>query len=186
MNTVKLVMLGEGGVGKTAISLRVAMNYFGAFGIPFERCRPSREDLEDWRLTNGSLVAPCACSRGTFLLADSRVTFEPTLTVQRRPADVRPHHRCVHPAVLLNQTGLADSRSLPQLVHTEDSYRTTANIDGQTYLLEILDTAGQGELSTRRSVPLCPVERQRADSCSLTPTEEYTALRDQWIRCVRA
>ncbi|BGO89196.1 hypothetical protein NBRC10512_005970 [Rhodotorula toruloides] len=28
MNTVKLVMLGEGGVGKTAISLRVAMNYF--------------------------------------------------------------------------------------------------------------------------------------------------------------
>ncbi|CDR36453.1 RHTO0S02e02366g1_1 [Rhodotorula toruloides] len=73
MNTVKLVMLGEGGVGKTAISLRVAMNYF----------------VE---------------------------TYDPTI---------------------------------------EDSYRTTANIDGQTYLLEILDTAGQ---------------------------EEYTALRDQWIR----
>lgn len=32
MNTVKLVMLGEGGVGKTAISLRVAMNYFGTSG----------------------------------------------------------------------------------------------------------------------------------------------------------
>ena len=37
----------------------------------------------------------------------------------------------------------------------EDSYRKQAVVDGNTYLLEILDTAGQ---------------------------EEFTALRDQWIR----
>ncbi|KPV77196.1 uncharacterized protein RHOBADRAFT_34690 [Rhodotorula graminis WP1] len=74
VQTVKLVVLGDGGVGKTALTLRLALNYFGAS------------------------LAPSRC---------------------------------------------------------EDSYRKHAIIDGQPYMLEILDTAGQ---------------------------EEYTALRDQWIR----
>ncbi|BGP45671.1 RAS2 protein [Rhodotorula kratochvilovae] len=73
VQTVKLVVLGDGGVGKTALTLRLALNYF----------------VE---------------------------TYDPTI---------------------------------------EDSYRKHAIIDGQPYMLEILDTAGQ---------------------------EEYTALRDQWIR----
>lgn len=70
---VKIVVLGDGGVGKTALTLRLSLNFF----------------VE---------------------------TYDPTI---------------------------------------EDSYRKQAIIDGQPYMLEILDTAGQ---------------------------EEYTALRDQWIR----
>lgn len=30
VQTVKLVVLGDGGVGKTALTLRLALNYFGA------------------------------------------------------------------------------------------------------------------------------------------------------------
>ncbi|GAA5990612.1 hypothetical protein JCM10908_003154 [Rhodotorula pacifica] len=70
---VKIVVLGDGGVGKTALTLRLSLNFF----------------VE---------------------------TYDPTI---------------------------------------EDSYRKHAMVDGQPYMLEILDTAGQ---------------------------EEYTALRDQWIR----
>ncbi|GAA5903082.1 hypothetical protein JCM6882_006962 [Rhodosporidiobolus microsporus] len=73
VNTVKLVVLGDGGVGKTALTIMLCLNHF----------------IE---------------------------TYDPTI---------------------------------------EDSYRKHAIVDGQPYMLEILDTAGQ---------------------------EEYTALRDQWIR----
>uniref|UniRef100_A0A0K3CR12 BY PROTMAP: gi/472584455/gb/EMS22049.1/ Ras GTPase [Rhodosporidium toruloides NP11] n=1 Tax=Rhodotorula toruloides TaxID=5286 RepID=A0A0K3CR12_RHOTO len=52
MNTVKLVMLGEGGVGKTAISLRVAMNYFDV--------RPHHREGE------GFLVVYSTTSRASF------------------------------------------------------------------------------------------------------------------------
>ncbi|GAA6001895.1 uncharacterized protein JCM10292_005962 [Rhodotorula paludigena] len=73
MKTTRLVVLGDGGTGKTSLTVRLCLNYF----------------IE---------------------------TYDPTI---------------------------------------EDSYRKHAIVDGQPYMLEILDTAGQ---------------------------EEYTALRDQWIR----
>ncbi|KAI7384656.1 hypothetical protein KC336_g18149, partial [Hortaea werneckii] len=73
MTLYKLVVLGDGGVGKTALTIQLCLNHF----------------VE---------------------------TYDPTI---------------------------------------EDSYRKQVQIDGQSCMLEVLDTAGQ---------------------------EEYTALRDQWIR----
>lgn len=52
----------------------------------------------------------------------------------------------------------------------EDSYRKQVVLDDSPALLEVLDTAGQGGYSTVRPPPL------------IRYTEEYTALRDQWIR----
>ncbi|BGP53550.1 RAS2 protein [Rhodotorula sphaerocarpa] len=60
--------------------------------------------------------------------------------------------------VILGDGGVGKTALSLRLSHNffvEDSYRKHAVVDGQPYMLEILDTAGQ---------------------------EEYTALRDQWIR----
>ncbi|POY76078.1 hypothetical protein BMF94_0801 [Rhodotorula taiwanensis] len=93
-SNVKIVILGDGGVGKTALSLRLSLNFF----------------VE---------------------------TYDPTIGQLQHRSKQR--------------TRDADSENRSP----EDSYRKHAIIDGQPYMLEILDTAGQ---------------------------EEYTALRDQWIR----
>ena len=90
INLHKLVVLGDGGVGKTALTIQVLPN-------------------------------PCRCAFAThrfFQLCLNHFveTYDPTI---------------------------------------EDSYRKQVVIDGQSCMLEVLDTAGQ---------------------------EEYTALRDQWIR----
>src|ERR1700753_274535 len=90
MTLYKLVVLGDGGVGKTALTIQVCF------------------------------VAPLACARllirFQLCLNHFVETYDPTI---------------------------------------EDSYRKQVKIDGQSCMLEVLDTAGQ---------------------------EEYTALRDQWIR----
>ncbi|GAA5944190.1 uncharacterized protein JCM15063_000175 [Sporobolomyces koalae] len=60
----------------------------------------------------------------------------------------------------------------------EDSYRKHAIIDDQPYLLEILDTAGQGEFSEG---PPCRL-LCKLSLTVLAWTEDYTSLRSQWIR----
>jgi GTPase KRas protein len=92
MALYKLVVLGDGGVGKTALTIQVSIP-----PIP-GMCSP-------WGLTRLQLC-----------LNHFVETYDPTI---------------------------------------EDSYRKQVQIDGQSCMLEVLDTAGQ---------------------------EEYTALRDQWIR----
>lgn len=55
----------------------------------------------------------------------------------------------------------------------EDCYRKQWVVDGQPCLLEVLDTAGQGEPASGEAL-----------ASSADHPEEYTALRDQWIRYV--
>lgn len=91
MTLYKLVVLGDGGVGKTALTIQVALS------SPF-------------------FFFTCMANSSQLCLNHFVETYDPTI---------------------------------------EDSYRKQVQIDGQSCMLEVLDTAGQ---------------------------EEYIALRDQWIR----
>lgn len=66
----------------------------------------------------------------------------------------------------------------------EDCYRKQWVVDDQPCLLEVLDTAGQG--GSDLSIPLLSAVGRFGSSevsrNTLTSSEEYTALRDQWIR----
>lgn len=65
----------------------------------------------------------------------------------------------------------------------EDSYRKQTVIDDQPCMLEVLDTAGQGLLCRHRwDCALITATDLTHFSYLLFPLEEYTALRDQWIR----
>lgn len=98
MTLYKLVVLGDGGVGKTALTIQVCIS-------------PRSLLLSSWALAK---IPPFFF--GQLCLNHFVETYDPTI---------------------------------------EDSYRKQVVIDGQSCMLEVLDTAGQ---------------------------EEYTALRDQWIR----
>lgn len=95
MTLYKLVVLGDGGVGKTALTIQVCF-----FSSPHTHTAHKTELTQSPQLCLNHFVE----------------TYDPTI---------------------------------------EDSYRKQVQIDGQSCMLEVLDTAGQ---------------------------EEYTALRDQWIR----
>ena len=86
MALYKLVVLGDGGVGKTAFTIQVGY---------------------------GRILGPSACRRGhSFVCKNHFVeTYDPTI---------------------------------------EDSYRKQVQIDGQSCMLEVLDTAGQEEYNALR------------------------------------
>jgi GTPase KRas len=120
----KLVVLGDGGVGKTALTIQLCLQHFV-------------ETVSIISLPNpGDPYLPSALEGAPRLPAS-----HPSLPV----AVVGLPFIVVK---LLTACGQYD----PTI---EDSYRKQVVIDGQACMLEVLDTAGQ---------------------------EEYTALRDQWIR----
>ncbi|SCV72581.1 BQ2448_4118 [Microbotryum intermedium] len=110
----KIVVLGDGGVGKTALTIQLCLNHFIEVSIIAQR-----PQLDDDAIDDDCAALSRSC---------------PHMTSGRGNASIPTH--TYDPTI-------------------EDSYRKHAIIDEQPYLLEILDTAGQ---------------------------EEYTALRDQWIR----
>lgn len=123
----KLVVLGDGGVGKTALTIQLCLQHFvetvSRHSYPF--CLVSHRHLLFLRLFVDSL--------------DPFPQFHPfprCYCRQEPPADRAFYRKQYDPTI-------------------EDSYRKQVVIDGQACMLEVLDTAGQ---------------------------EEYTALRDQWIR----
>lgn len=90
-------------------------------------------------------------------------TFNNSPLTYNPPSDLRPIHilRC-----LLSWEQTYD----PTI---EDCYRKQWVVDDQACLLEVLDTAGQGiQLHLASMTPL------------IRTLEEYTALRDQWIRYI--
>ncbi|CAO3589673.1 unnamed protein product [Absidia cylindrospora] len=61
----------------------------------------------------------------------------------------------------------------------EDSYRKQVVIDDQPCVLEVLDTAGQGKKFSFKYICIYIFSNDIHD---INFIEEYTALRDQWIR----
>ncbi|CAG8434764.1 2236_t:CDS:2 [Funneliformis mosseae] len=65
----------------------------------------------------------------------------------------------------------------------EDSYRKQVVIDDQPCVLEVLDTAGQGSYLFVNLVNYLSYDiHRKISNPQLIFNEEYTALRDQWIR----
>jgi len=154
VQTVKLVVLGDGGVGKTALTLRLALNYFGA-----SRCPSLPGGLYS---SQSAFLTGVPRSQSRCALLPSSSSFSRSLAdlrpLHRPPADLRPDDRCVS----FRQVSLQVCELTLRLL-AEDSYRKHAIIDGQPYMLEILDTAGQGA-SCALLVSLA-TPRARTDPC---------------------
>lgn len=128
MTEYKLVVVGAGGVGKSALTIQLIQNHF------VDEYDPTIE-------VSGPLLTPAPPSKGGLL---------PALQEQ-----------CLSRRTWGAQEGLVMPLPRPQRrgflssVLPQDSYRKQVVIDGETCLLDILDTAGQ---------------------------EEYSAMRDQYMR----
>jgi GTPase KRas protein len=111
MTSYKICCLGDGGVGKTALTIQLCSNHFVS-----SRSFYQLYFAQSYCLVVLGLHDLCSFVTNSLIIFLKVEEYDPTI---------------------------------------EDSYRKQVVIDGQTCLLEILDTAGQ---------------------------EEFTALRDQWIR----